>query len=96
MVHSFESPAMADGTAGRKLTICYLDWIGVTPANRGKGLGYYVSLACLHHLQQRGEAYCTLWTTPSRAAAVRLYTRLGFVEIAAMRKYEYHCCLQQE
>ena len=55
VVHSFESPAMADGTAGRKLTICYLDWIGVTPANRGKGLGYYVSLACLHHLQQRGR-----------------------------------------
>ena len=59
--------------------------------SQGKGLGRYVSLACLHHLYERGEAYCTLWTVPGRAAAVRLYTKLGFVEIAAMRAYEYQC-----
>lgn len=91
VVHSFEAPAAGNGTARLKLKICYLDWIGVNTTSRGKGLGRYVSLACLHHLYERGEAYCTLWTVPGRAAAVRLYTKLGFVEIAAMRAYEYQC-----
>ena len=62
--------------------IVYLDWIGLLPAHRGKRLGEYISVSCLRSLAERGESYCTLWTQPSRAAAIRLYRRLGFVQIA--------------
>ena len=62
----------------------YLDWIGVTGEHRGKQIGQVVSLTCMHALRSRGFGYCTLWTTPAREAAVRLYTRLGFLPIAKM------------
>ena len=74
----------ADSGASRALAVrtAYLDWIGVLPQHRGKKLGEYVSVACLRSLAARGERYCTLWTQPSRVAAIGLYERLGFVEIA--------------
>jgi ribosomal protein S18 acetylase RimI-like enzyme len=58
--------------------ITYLDWIGVLPDHRGKRLGQYISLACLHSLKRRGKGYCTLWTQPHRKSAVALYKKLGF------------------
>ena len=60
----------------------YLDWIGVLPQHRGKKLGEYITISCLQSLTGRGERYCTLWTQPSRVAAIGLYQRLGFVQIA--------------
>ena len=62
--------------------VVYLDWIGVSAEHRGKRLGEYISVRCLKSLVDRGEGYCTLWTQPSRVAAIRLYERLGFVQIA--------------
>ena len=62
--------------------IVYLDWIGVMPEHRGKRIGEYISVSCLKSLMDRGEQYCTLWTQLSRVAAIRLYERLGFVQIA--------------
>jgi ribosomal protein S18 acetylase RimI-like enzyme len=58
--------------------ITYLDWIGVVPGHRGRRLGWYISLACLHSLRRRGKSYCTLWTQPHRTSAVALYEALGF------------------
>ena len=60
--------------------------IGVNPEHRGKRFGKYVSIASLHHLKRRGCDYCTLWTEPRRAAAVVLYQRMGFREIAKFEK----------
>jgi len=34
------------------------------------------------------QRYCTLWTTPERAAAVALYESLGFVPIATKEAFE--------
>ena len=45
-----------------------------------------MSIASLHHLKRLGCDYCTLWTEPRRAAAVVLYQRMGFREIAKFEK----------
>jgi len=98
VAHSFEINAqtgtiVVDGSSGgggavdsiaanSAHRIVYLDWIGVLPEHRGKRIGEYISVSCLKSLMDRGEQYCTLWTQLSRVAAIRLYERLGFVQIA--------------
>eukprot|EP00729_Bicosta_minor_P017841 gene17841-30952_t len=79
-------PAPAPATSapqadGATVKTCYLDWIGVLSPHRGKGLGRFISTSCLQHLAARGEDYCTLWTQPSRKAAIKLYESLGFVKL---------------
>lgn len=73
---------------GKRCRIAYLDWVGVKSEHRGKRLGNYICLACMHYLRRRGNSYCTLITQPYRAAAVRLYEKLGFRTAAEQRVYD--------
>ena len=56
----------------------YLHMVGVSPEHRGKHLGYWVSMAVLHHfvLEQRTEA--VLRTDDFRRPAIRTYIKMGF------------------
>lgn len=82
VAHAFQLQLGAGaGDAGATVKTCYLDWIGVLSPHRGKGLGRFISTSCLQHLAARGEDYCTLWTQPSRKAAIKLYESLGFVKL---------------
>jgi ribosomal protein S18 acetylase RimI-like enzyme len=52
--------------------------IGVTPAQRGRGLGTALLLKALWGLRTAGHHRVTLEVTAGNDAAVRLYRRLGF------------------
>lgn len=54
-------------------------WVGVDPAHRGQGLGAALNVRVLQELAARGYRDAWLNTSRDRAAAVRLYERLGFV-----------------
>ena len=52
--------------------------LAVEPAARGQGVGDTLMQACIRRARAAGAEALTLHTTPMMAAAVRLYTRLGF------------------
>lgn len=52
--------------------------LAVEPAARGQGVGDALMHACIRRARASGAEALTLHTTPMMAAAVRLYTRLGF------------------
>ncbi len=52
--------------------------VGVDPAEHGRGLGRALTVIGLRHLRQRGLPDAMLYVEADNAAAVRLYTRLGF------------------
>ncbi|HEY0950574.1 mycothiol synthase, partial [Nocardioides sp.] len=56
--------------------------VGIDPAAQGRGLGRVLTLAGLHHLAARGVAEILLYVESDNAAAVRLYTGLGFTHAA--------------
>ena len=55
-----------------------LHWVGVDPAHRGRGLGAALNVRAVQELIAQGYADAWLNTSRDRAAAVRLYERLGF------------------
>jgi mycothiol synthase len=56
--------------------------VGVDPDAQGLGLGRVLTLAGLHHLQQRGVPEILLYVDESNTAAVHLYESLGFTRHA--------------
>lgn len=65
----------------------YLHYVGVLPAESGRGLGYQVSLACLHHAVREGRTWAVLHTDDFRLPAIRTYLKLGF---APWYRHENH------
>ncbi|WP_229783516.1 mycothiol synthase [Pilimelia anulata] len=63
--------------------------LGVDPAANGRGLGRALTLAGLHHLRGRGLDTVLLYVDEANAAAVRLYTRLGFVRHTTDVQYRH-------
>ena len=56
----------------------YLHMVGVSPAHQGKHLGYWVSLAVLHHLITEKRTQAVLQTDDFRVPAIKTYLRMGF------------------
>ena len=52
--------------------------VGVSPAAQGLGLGSLLTLTGLHHLRERGLSEVILYVEADNAAAVKVYSRLGF------------------
>ena len=52
--------------------------VGVHPRARGTGLGRALTLAGLRHLRQLGLPDAMLYVESDNAAAIRVYTELGF------------------
>ena len=55
--------------------------LAVDPAVRGQGVGEALMHVCIHRARAAGAGALTLHTTPMMAAALRLYSRLGFVHV---------------
>jgi mycothiol synthase len=52
--------------------------VGVSPSAQGRGLGRVLTLAGLHHLRDAGLRTVILYVESDNAAALRVYTGLGF------------------
>jgi GNAT superfamily N-acetyltransferase len=72
-------PNRADGGAAARWPEVRL--LAVDPAARGQGVGDALMRACMHRAWAEGSRALTLHTTPMMAAAMRLYTRMGFVHV---------------
>ena len=56
--------------------------VGVDATAQGRGLGRLLTLAGLHHLQQRGLAEVELYVEGDNKAALNTYAKLGFTQYA--------------
>ncbi|PPK92062.1 mycothiol synthase [Kineococcus xinjiangensis] len=61
--------------------------LGVAPGRAGRGLGRVLAVAGLRHLAARGCAEVDLYVDGDNAAAVRLYSGLGFARAALDVQY---------
>jgi len=77
--------AMAWVTVEAVRPVAILHWVGVLGVYRGKHLGETLALACLHQHKRDGWPDCWLTTEDFRAAAIRIYERLGFAVAYTMR-----------
>ncbi len=63
--------------------------VGVAPHAQGRGLGRLLTLAGLHHLGGLGVEEVLLYVESDNAAAVAVYSRLGFAHAAADTHVQY-------
>lgn len=69
----------------------YLHFVGVTPDHRGRGLGYWMSLAALRRFVAERRSMAALETESFRIAAIKTYLRLGFrPQITEATSEEWH------
>lgn len=55
-------------------------WLGVKPEFRGKGYGDMLVSYAIEDMKKMGATKIIIWTRVSNIPAVKIYTRLGFVE----------------
>ncbi len=65
----------------------YIDFLGVDPGNRGRGVGSALVTSALSALGRRGVTVADLTVRVDNVAARGLYRRLGFEELRAVRPY---------
>ncbi|HEY0859123.1 MAG TPA: GNAT family N-acetyltransferase [Albitalea sp.] len=65
----------------------YIDYLGVTPAQRGRGLGRALLDAAAAWGAARGHGHLALTVREDRPTAYDLYRRAGFVQISAGRHW---------
>jgi mycothiol synthase len=61
----------------------FIQWLGVLPKFRGKGIGKQLVKKAIKNLQQRGMATAETWAQTDRAACVRIFESLGFKQARA-------------
>ncbi|MDR7523015.1 MAG: ribosomal protein S18-alanine N-acetyltransferase [Armatimonadota bacterium] len=61
--------------------------IAVDPRRRGQGIGTRLLLALIDHALARDARWMTLEVRPSNAAALALYRRFGFRDVALRKRY---------
>ena len=72
-------------TRGRPIGEVYV--VGVAPEAAGRGLGRVLTLAGLHHLQERRLPAVLLYVDEDNSAAIRTYERLGFTRYSTDVQY---------
>ena len=63
--------------------------VGVSPSAQGSGLGRHLTLTGLHHLAGRGLGEVLLYVESDNAAAIAVYSRLGFTHADADTHVQY-------
>lgn len=69
----------------------YVDYLGVAPSQRGRGLGRALLDAAAAWGAQHGRSEIALIVREDRDAALGLYRQAGFVEVSAGRHWRKHC-----
>ena len=57
----------------------YVHMVGVHSLQKGKGLGFLISLAVLHRMFEEGRQEAVLETDDFRIPAIKTYLKLGFI-----------------
>ncbi len=65
----------------------YIDFVGVAPEYRRRGLGRVLVVAAANTLLERGSSYVHLTVRETNETARRLYASLGFTEDIIIRPY---------
>ncbi len=66
----------------------YVGPIGTVPKFKGKGLATYLTHHVLNYFSKLGYEEVSLWVFSSTPNAIRIYKRLGFVEINRITNYD--------
>lgn len=70
-----------------QLNECHLLNLIVAPAYQRKGLGQKLLMAALNNAKEKGAGITYLEVRRSNHQAIRLYEKIGFVEIAVRKGY---------
>ena len=66
----------------------YVHWVASRKSQRGKRLGYFVTLAVLHEFVRRGCRDAVLETQDERLPAIKTYQNLGFKPVFLDESYK--------
>ena len=88
-IHKPGSGQAGNGTSDPDEPLGEVYVIGVDPAEQGTGLGRALTLAGLRHLQGREIPAVMLYVDGENAAAIRLYSSLGFAHSATDVMYTH-------
>jgi mycothiol synthase len=81
MICDGETPvatAIAWGDGGGDASLGMVHYVATDPDYRGRGLGFAVTNAVLHHMKGEGKSAAYLSTDDFRLPAIKIYLKLGF------------------
>ena len=83
------APDVPAGYAGAWIVVdeCHITNVAVSPSFRRRGAARELLTKLLEQAQLRGARAATLEVRPSNAAALALYTSMGFVQEGRRRRY---------